>query len=459
VPQQQSLITWLVFRLFHAISLNPSTLKGLMGMHLMLRTQFAKARIAPAERHAWVWRLGWLLFLVVVLRSEIFIRQRYVGAYAEVDTHNLVNIICTFAMAMIVTIKWPDVVQRIREGRIVIGCITIYYVVCAVAGLSSPSPAYPAFRAFEFLTFLFATMLLVGRHASFLTAERLTLGSISLILVMQIAGAIRLGGWGALHTNRYTVTAAMLFVYCFAEFTSATGRRKQLLVVISAMGLGGVLLGTSTGTNLAMAAGLVVLLMLSPRHRRYGLFIALSLPVLLMVADWDRVLQFGLGGKTPEEVVSLQHRGGIWTDSWDLFTQRPLLGYGLNVATREYTRTLSSHNAYLEALLGGGILGAGVLFCGCLALLRDLWQSARRRATGALGCCIATVVYLINGVSAPTIGYVLLPHGIVFGFILAMFVHFVKCPHQRVCAARHVPPTQFVRGQCPSARERSSTCV
>lgn len=411
-------------------------------MYQVLQIQSAKASLAPTERHALVLQLCWPLVFIMVARCAFFVRQRYGGDYARVDIYNLVNIVVTFVIAAILAIRLQEVVLAVWEGGTAIGCIVFYYVVCVVAGLWSPSPEYSTFRVFEFLACFWAIMLMLRRSSSFLKAERLALIWISLILALEIGGQVRLGGWGAFNTNRYSITAAMLAVYSFGEFVSATGRRKRLLVITLVIGLGGALLGSSTGSNLSLVGGFIVLLILSPRHWRYILF---ALPVLLVVGNWARFLEIVLSGKSVEQVVSVYNRIDVWTNSWNLFTQRPLLGYGLNIATRHYSLLVSSHNTYLEALLGGGVLGAGVLFFGCLVILWDLRRSVKRRATGSLGCCIATVVYLINGISAPTIGFILTPHSIAFAFMLALFVYHVRCPAERYLEPPYISSAPWSR--------------
>lgn len=378
----------------------------------------------------------------MVLRCAFFVRQRYGGYYARVDIYNLVNIVTTFAIAAILAIRLQEVVLAVWEGGGAIGCIVFYYVVCVIAGLWSPSPEYSTFRVFEFLACFWAIMLMLRRSSSFLKAERLALIWMTLALALEIGGQIHRVGWGAFGTNRYSITAAMLAAYSFGEFVSATGRRKRLLVITLVIGLGGVLLGSSTGSNLSLLGGLVVLLILNSRHWRYILF---AIPALLLVGSWARFLEFVLSGKSVEQVVSVYNRIGVWTDSWNLFIQRPVLGYGLNIATRHYSLLVSSHNTYLEALLGGGVLGAGVLFFGCLVILRDLRRSVKRGAAGSLGCCVATVVYLINGISAPTIGFILTPHSIAFAFMLALFVYHVRCPAGRSLGPLDIPSAQWSR--------------
>lgn len=408
--------------------------------HPLLQVQDDKNHYIHSDRDAWAYPLFHLLVFIMVLRIAFFTRQRFVGDYATIDIYNLVNIVITFAIIAILLVRLQDVILLIRNSGTAVRCIIFYYAFCAFVGLLSPSTGYAVFRASEFLACFLAIMLIVSRYSNFFKAERVVLIWVSLILVIDFAGHIRLSGWGNFHATRYSITAALLFAYSFGEFASAAGRRKQLLIVLLAIGLGGVLLGTSTGTNISLAGGLIVLFILSSRHRRY---ILIAVPVLILAIGWDSLLGIILGGKTREQVVNLDHRIGIWEIGWDLFTKRPCLGYGLNVATREYSQNLSSHNAYLESLLAGGILGAGVLFFGCLALLRDLLRSVKSRSYGSLGCCVATIVYLINGASAPTIGYVLTPANISFAFILALFIYHVRFSIKRTIEPKEITSAQW----------------
>ena len=99
----------------------------------------------------------------------------------------------------------------------------------------------------------------------------------------------------------------------------------------------------------------------------YTAFIALvAICSLLAIQFQSKVLQaFG-------ETVSFNGRSEIWKYSWNGFLDRPLLGWGWMSAWRSWAfmkmdlwwtveGVMWSHNAYLDVLLGGGVLAVAIL--------------------------------------------------------------------------------------------------
>jgi O-antigen ligase len=98
----------------------------------------------------------------------------------------------------------------------------------------------------------------------------------------------------------------------------------------------------------------------------YAAFIALvAICSLLAIQFQSKVLQaFG-------ETVSFNGRSEIWKYSWNGFLEKPLLGWGWLSAWRSWAfmkmdlwwtveGVMWSHNAYLDVLLGGGVLAVGI---------------------------------------------------------------------------------------------------
>jgi O-antigen ligase len=99
----------------------------------------------------------------------------------------------------------------------------------------------------------------------------------------------------------------------------------------------------------------------------YSFFLALAaICSWLAIQFQSKILQaFG-------ETVTFNGRSEIWKYSWNGFLDRPLLGWGWLSAWRSWAfmrmdlwwtveGATWSHNAYLDVLLGGGVLAAGVL--------------------------------------------------------------------------------------------------
>lgn len=387
-------------------------------------------QLAPKERYTWFFQLSWLLVFTMVFRGTFLPnRTRAVTEYAVVDANNLVNIVVTFVAAGLLAIKWQEVVLTVREGGMAVGCIVCYYLVCAASGLWSLTPEYSSYRAFEFLGIFLIVMILVRKMDCFLKAERSVLLCVNFMLLMQIIGSIRFGRWPPSGSNAHSMAGAMLLAYSFGELSFASGQRKCLLAVSLIIGLISVLLVASTGSNLGLLAALLMLVILSPSHRYYLL---LLIPALLLVETWNPIVEVIGGGKSPDDILSLRHRLGVWTVSWELFLQRPLLGYGFDVATRHLFSILSAHNSYLGMLLSVGILGASILIFGNIVILRDLGCAMKSRSIGSIGCFAATIAYFINSFSRPGGGSILSIPNIVFPLVLALFIYHVKPTRRRV---------------------------
>jgi O-antigen ligase len=99
----------------------------------------------------------------------------------------------------------------------------------------------------------------------------------------------------------------------------------------------------------------------------YAVFAALVVACSWLAIQFQsKVLQlFG-------ETVDFNGRSEIWKYSWNGFLDRPLLGWGWMSAWRSWAfmkmdlwwtveGVMWSHNAYLDVLLGGGVLAVGVL--------------------------------------------------------------------------------------------------
>jgi exopolysaccharide production protein ExoQ len=71
------------------------------------------------------------------------------------------------------------------------------------------------------------------------------------------------------------------------------------------------------------------------------------------VAFWDR-------GESAEQLGSLNSRTEVWTQAWQLFEKRPLLGHGFMSARGAFLETFGlggAHNAFIEVLVNSGIFG------------------------------------------------------------------------------------------------------
>jgi O-antigen ligase len=123
------------------------------------------------------------------------------------------------------------------------------------------------------------------------------------------------------------------------------------------------ILAQSRSPATAAVLGLLTVLVL---RRRFGLLalVALAGAALIYLTTAASVVQQAfLRGQSPELFYSLTGRIGWWKVAWDAFQDRPLLGFGgytgrfLVLGPLGVTDASSFHNAWLEILVGVGLIG------------------------------------------------------------------------------------------------------
>jgi O-antigen ligase len=159
----------------------------------------------------------------------------------------------------------------------------------------------------------------------------------------------------------------------------------------------GLLASGSRGALLGLAAALFAMALVSRR---------LSAVVLILVVTAAGVSWIGVDGM----VEAFETRGlessrlGLWRDALRLFPDFPVLGFGFNAFGMAYLpyQTFwryyfyqSSHNEYLDVLLGTGALGFLLFAAGFARVLHVAWTRAGRSAldTGLLGALMGLAAH------------------------------------------------------------------
>ena len=201
------------------------------------------------------------------------------------------------------------------------------------------------------------------------------------------------------HAVHLSLSCAMALPVAVARLDSpATSRRLIHAVLIPLLAIGVLLSGTRAGL-VGGLVGVVAVLALQPRLRRWAVIGALGGAVLVPLAaasELDVLVAADrlLGGGSA--VLSDERRELGYDQAWADISRRPHLGYGF-----EFVR--SAHNIYLQLLQAGGplALAAFALFAwGCLRIAvrltldPDLPDGVRALAR-ALG--VAFSVWLLTG--------------------------------------------------------------
>jgi O-antigen ligase len=116
-------------------------------------------------------------------------------------------------------------------------------------------------------------------------------------------------------------------------------------------------------------------------------------------------------GQPPEVVRTLNSRTLYWSAATPLIEERPALGWGLNLGTREALVSIGNQgastisNTWLEALVGTGVFGVALLALALLASLVHAWQK-RREPLGliVLGLLVFLLVRSLTGTTFELFG-------------------------------------------------------
>lgn len=301
-----------------------------------------------------------------------------------------------------------------------------YIVVAALTALNSPLPLQALYRAFElgagFLAVL-VTLALLGDQAGTVVMRVSMIAIGTLVSVIWIEALLfPSGAWESINsvvpyqlqgylpsysTNAVGTFGALLAIWGVAR--TGTGRHR-VLIANATLALGVLtLLAAQYRTGIIgflVAGGLVAW------YRRRGLFVVLlaglALFVMYVGVSQLRAQTLTVFAKgRPELVSNLDSRTVYWHAAMPLIRERPLLGWGLNVASRQVlvslgdNSTSSIHSTWVEALLGTGLIGAGLLALAFLTSLRSAWH-ARGHPVGI--ALVGMIVFLIiRSLTGPTV--------------------------------------------------------
>lgn len=211
-------------------------------------------------------------------------------------------------------------------------------------------------------------------------------------------------------------TAINILAVLTAYWLEKTHMRRARVMAL----LGGVplaIVATMTrGVWLGFACSMAALLAtIRLRFRRVGAaFLATAVGAVLLIAA-SRGATSGLSERIHDE-GSVDFRFALYEASWELFAERPLLGWGMNQAPtrirerlvgREGVEASTPHNTYVELALEHGLVGLGLwvfVIARLLAIGRGLRGAPPDHEgalldAGFLGISrVVLVVYLINGV-------------------------------------------------------------
>ncbi len=403
-------------------------------------------------------RVAWLLLLsifAIMVRQTVFIRLRATTVdFSAVDTYAAMDIaaVCLAALVLICSGSLGRTWSALR--RTPAKWLCGYYLLCAASVVWSTAPVYSLYRAGEYLVLFFATCAVVAQYQDFAGAERGFLRVALVTILLQMFVNLRLHGFslslGVWHTNSYSATSAILFCYCLGEYLakpkskdSEAKKRSGRLRRFGLLSFGTLALGTSAASNVAAAAG--CLLIFLALRRVWLLLIGLGVGGLLFL--------IGGGGKTVQELLfpgkseyAIETASGrtlIWDFYWQKFLQSPILGYGFGIISggRDKAFAALSHNSLFTVLIGTG--SVGLAFFGVFAA--KLWWSTLgkvwRRGPGTVGFAGALAAAFVNCLGNPLMADRWDTTSVVFVWLLGLFMLHIREPRQIAAATPGILPT------------------
>lgn len=297
----------------------------------------------------------------------------------------------------LVLLLQPAALSRLRESPALLA-LALFFGWGLLTAAASPTPDYTVAAALGGLGVLALALVMAERlpprHALLVWTLALALPVAASLLrgVLDPAAALtamdggahlRLAGWFGSPNNLGRAAALLLLLGTLAAVAWGGWRGLGLVLAAAALALPALQASESRGALLALLAALVWWwLAPRPAWALAGLALAAAALLAVVALPWwadDLALSFSRSGRL-EEMLSLTGRTEIWAAVLALVEQSPLWGHGF-ASSRELLpaawqgahgwTTTSAHNLWLQAALGGGLVGLLLLLASQLAWLRD----------------------------------------------------------------------------------------
>lgn len=195
--------------------------------------------------------------------------------------------------------------------------------------------------------------------------------------------------------NIYSIFA--ILALHFAMQSKSIPMRSAFLIAVAAL-VGAAWFGQSRTAFAAISIALLSLVIMTrPRARLYYVAALATLAVCLLLLFPDVIHQAFLRGQGL--------RPFIWTEVWGDIMTRPFFGNGListiAVETGKHSTTETAHNAYLQALWHGGLIGLALFLLVFGTALRASWRVGEKHGDYRFFCMLLfTACAMMTGVDS-----------------------------------------------------------
>lgn len=374
--------------------------------------------------------------IALVLRNTLLMRKRDVTEFAAVDAAVYFDL-CAMVVIGLGLLGSSALLMNFfrRRWASSSGLLLAFVGLSLASAYWSVNPSYSFVRAAQMALSMLAMLVVFSLVQRVQRAEQHFLLTAFGVLILSLLGHIisndsrlTLGG---LHANSYPCSAAMICCYCAGEFWSAFGHRRTILLLAGCAACAGTFLGTSAGSSIALACGVLATVFASLRSRLVllGFLVSTAVGFAILAKSPEVIVRLQpvlFPFKDVEQVESMSGRAAIWDQAYQMGMQRPWFGHGYAAAVRQGELPVNSeHNVVLAVFASLGLAGV-ILFGLWLALLA--WECTCAVSASiplSRGCLGAVVAGMVNSLSAPFLGVIYTPAIVIFACVVGVHAVWV----------------------------------
>jgi O-antigen ligase len=374
--------------------------------------------------------------LFLLLLSGLVFRERDAEALSSnpLDAAGMYRLLCLGAALSLglLSLTHPAARERRVELTRPFRLYAAYAVVVFFGALVSVDVVLTLFREFELITLVIVVagaLRTFGRQAvrrglrlMYLWYVAVALSVWAGVLLAPSRGALHLerspfpiqiqGAFPAISSNGVGTIGTILAIWSLALLVSRGDEpivRRRLTWAIMLLGLVTLAFAQYRTGYVAVAIGIIVVL----AFRRRGAILVVATIAVVAATLWGGqivhdVAPVALRGADVTEASQLSSRVEWWSASIPVWEESPFVGRGLLTATRfevleqlGRTTTSSIHGTWIEALVGTGLIGIGLLAASFLIVLVRATKEAL--AGGRLVPVALCAILLIRSITGPTI--------------------------------------------------------
>ena len=334
------------------------------------------------------------LFLFWLLRL-VFLKQGNAGGMAF-NKYVILQILLELGIFFVLAVRGVKFFLILKAKTI--RWFALLYLFGMVSGLWSVAPSISTYFAFQnFLMLNFLLYLFMQTRDHFET-ERCFLFATFVILMFFLVSCLFAGE--SFHSVIFSTIAGIVFLYSATEY-DPVGRPPENLCLLRIgiwLGLGFLLLTTSSGAMVSVGVGTFFLAILakrkSIRSSAWFLCVAAWLSYLFGATEW--LMNIFLPGKSMLSVETAHGRTYVWDLIIEKALTRPWFGWGYASIERslEDIYTIDTHNAAIGVFGNLGYVGCGIAIIAVLTFLYFVFIN--RKILGMAGVFVAMVAALVN---------------------------------------------------------------